>query len=244
MLQRFFCGFCLTYITKSLALSDILSGFVESRSYKIQADVNMEKGSTILEGEASESDEELADYPSFMQNTMVSDVSPNVSVEQQKSAKDRISGVVISGEASESDEEPFEYLQPSGGRDFPSLVANYPETAHLSAAIQDTSTVQKSTTYRDGYKRPKFKSPFHKRFRENNFHLRCGVVENTLDTYSYSSEKLKFCKPFVAKTLESVQATLLDLKVAIEAFSVLQLSVDNLVETTVLPSFKKLEKSK
>lgn len=215
---------------------------VKTRScYLLHEGTKMEKGSTILEGEASESDEELTDYPSFMQNTMVTEVSPKVSAETQRSVKERISGVVISGEASESDEEPFEYQQPAGRRDFPSLAKNYPDTAHLGDEIQNKDIPQKSTTFKDEYKRPKFKSPFHKRFRENNFHLRCGVVENVLDTYSYSSEKLKYCKPVVARTLESVQATLLDLRVTIETLSVLQLSVDSLVESTSLPRFKKLD---
>ena len=203
---------------------------------------NMEKRSTILEGEASESDEELTECPSFMPNTMVADASLNLSAELKKSSTDRISGVVISGEASESDEEEaFEYQQTPGRREFPSLAANYPESAHLTDPSEDKSAVQKSTTFRDEYKRPKFKSPFHKRFRENNFHLRCGVVENTLDTYRYSTDKLKHCKPVVNRTLQSVKGTLVDLKVAIEALSVMQLSVDNLVESTVLPRFKKLD---
>ena len=202
----------------------------------------MEKGSTILEGEASESDEEITDYSSFMQNTMVADASTDVSVDLQKSAKERISGVVVSGEASESDEEEhFTYQQAIGTRDFPSLSSNYPESAHLADTNEKKTETPKSTTFRDEYKRPKFKSVFHKRFRENNFHVRCGIVDNTLDTYSYSTDKLMQCRPIVARTLDSVQATLHDLKVAIESLAVVQINVDSLLDSTTLPQCKQLD---
>ena len=201
----------------------------------------MEKRSTILEGEASESDEEVVDCPSFMQNTMVADASSNVSFDGQSSAKERISGVVVSGEASESDEEEaFDYSQPSGQREFPSLTSPYAESMHLAEAGEKNIDAQKSTSFRDEYKRPKFKSAFHKRFRENNFHVRCGIVDNTLDTYRYSTEKLKQCKPIASKTLESLQATRRDLNAALEALAVFQISADNLVASSSLPKFKKL----
>ena len=202
----------------------------------------MENVSTILQGEANESDEEITESHSFMRNTMVDDASPNITFDIQKSAKERISGVVVSGEASESDEdEVYDYQQPIGGRDFPSLSPTYQESAHFTDAVEKVADTQKSKTFRDEYKRPKFKSVFHKRFRENNFHVRCGVVDNTLDTYSYSAEKLLQCRPMAIKTLESAQATLHDLKVAIESLAVVQLNLDSLIGSTNLPRLKKLD---
>ena len=202
----------------------------------------MENVSTILQGEANESDDEITDSPSFIRNTMVDDSSPNIAFDIQKSAKERISGVVVSGEASESDEEEdYDYQQPIGGREFPSLSPTYQESAHFTDGNEKAADAQKSKTFRDEYKRPKFKSVFHKRFRENNFHVRCGVVDNTLDTYSYSTEKLLQCRPMAIKTLESVQATVHDLKVAIESLAVVQLNVDSLIGSANLPQCKKID---
>ena len=200
------------------------------------------KGSTILEGEASESDEEVTDYPSFIQNTMVAEFPSSSTSPSQNLGVERSSGVVVSGEASESDEEPFEYAKPAGGRDFPSLAASFPEPSNTSESTSPKqSPAQESTKFRDEYKRPKFNSPFHKRLRENNFYLRCGVVENCLDTYEGATSKLQDCTPVLNRTLNSVQSTLRDLRLTLEGLSVLQLTVDTVVESNSLPRFKKLE---
>ena len=203
------------------------------------------QSSTILEGEASESDEEVTDYPSFIHNTMVAEFPTKASTEQPaQPLAERSSGVVISGEASESDEEPTEYTKAVGARDFPSLAASFPEPANLpGVAHESTASAQRSTKFRDEYKRPKFKSPFHKRLRENNFYLRCAVVENTLETYDNSSEKLKYCTPIFKRTFDSIKGTLHDYRVAIEGLSVLQLSVDSIVESTSFPKFKSFAKT-
>eukprot|EP00794_Sanderia_malayensis_P001089 gene1089-430_t len=202
--------------------------------------MEQQKGSNILEGEASESDEEVADYPSFIQNTMVTDF-PSPSQPIGNSGGVRSSGVVISGEASESDEEePFEYArQSSSGREFPSLV-RFPEAGAQIELKTDLAATNKDTKYRDEHKKPKFKSPFHKRLRENNFYLRCGIVENTLDTYEDACSKLQSCIPVLSRTQATTQDTLQDLRVMIESLTSMQLRFDCISDSKMLPDFKDL----
>ena len=196
------------------------------------------KGSNILEGEASESDEEIADYPSFIQNTMVVDYPTSPAQQKSPSTDERSSGVVISGEASESDEEEhFEYAAPTRSRDFHSPLAGFPDHTQTELEVEP-GVAEESSKYRDGYKRPKFKSPFHKRLRENSFYLRCGIVENTLETYENACYKIQSCIPILSRTQSATQDTLQDLRIMIESLASMQLRNDDISNAKMLPCFK------
>ena len=79
--------------------------------------------SNILEGEASESDEEVSDYPGFMRSVSspapdTAGKSPKAGGKSPKAAEGPSSSVVVMGEASESENEEDEFIL---RRAFPSL---------------------------------------------------------------------------------------------------------------------------
>ena len=128
--------------------------------------MTQQKGTNILEGEASESDEELSDYPSFVRNTMVSEPSPPSTPAETVSSTTRSTGVVVSGEASESDDETFHLPSTStgkggeqgpGSREFPSLHGHDQQLNELELKVENAGGFQ-GAKLKGEQRRPKYKS--------------------------------------------------------------------------------------
>ncbi|XP_057307924.1 uncharacterized protein LOC130645833 [Hydractinia symbiolongicarpus] len=144
------------------------------------------KGTNILEGEASESDEEISDYHGFVQNTMVTEPKTEAKSDGPSSS------VVVSGEASESDDDIGEYI----GRNFPSL------QDQTGPTLEEEYSVSIET------KKPRFESPFHKKIWERNFAFRLGIVQMQLEKFNHVTGRLESFIPLANRSQVHMQDAL------------------------------------
>ena len=171
------------------------------------------KGSNILEGEASESDEEVSDYPGFIRNISMDPGSA------EKISSGPRSSVMVTGEASESDNDEDENVL---RRAFPSLKDKDIEELEIQVASDDN-------------RRPKFESPFHKKLWESNFAFRLGVVEAQLDRYNNLINRLQEFIPHANNSQMYVQDALKSYKSLSENTKQLNDNLEKVLQTVDLP---------
>lgn len=179
------------------------------------------KATNILEGEASESDEEVSDNIGY-------GVKP-VSTELREKSEGPSSSVVVSGEASESDEEDETTANMMLTRNFPTLVSHQ--------GLQDFD-IQDENSVGVEERRHRFESPFHRAMWSRNFSLRLGIVRQHIEQYDEAFTKLKNVIPHSNRSQNYAQETLKHYRNISVSSKQLNDNLENLLRQRDLPQLK------
>lgn len=168
------------------------------------------KASNILEGEASESDEEVSDYPGFIRNiSEKAESKPAAAVASEGPS----SSVMVTGEASESENEEDEFIL---RRAFPTMDEKDIHDLEIHTAPD--------------LRRPKFETPFHKKLWECNFAFRLGVVEAQLERYNDLSTRLQEFIPLANSSQNYIQEALKNYRCLSESTKELNDNLENVIQ--------------
>ncbi|XP_066914046.1 uncharacterized protein [Clytia hemisphaerica] len=184
------------------------------------------KATNILEGEASESDDEEISH-----NTFVNKPIPKTFNEFSKPSNEGpSSGVVVSGEASESDDEDDSTVNMMLTRNFPTLVS---QQGLKEFEIQDE---EGSVTIQE--QKQTFESPFHRGIWERNFALRLGIVRHNVEEYQSIFSKLKNVIPHANRAQQHSQETLKAYRTMGENSKQINDQLEMLLRQTDIPRLK------